>query len=195
MKRIKPADGDSLAGKSALDLFPDLLVSRQKKKRPPRPKPPPPEKNWLDDDKVEGGAGRAPGQPIALVAIIDEEKRTRVATILAKMGFAVDTPLFAPLALRRLREVRYNLVVAGTDNALRDLHSHVCWLSPARRREIFYTIVGPEFHTLYDLEALVYSANLVVSDKDLHHLEEILHKGIEDYEKLFRPLLDILGSV
>ncbi len=57
---------------------------------------------------------------------------------------------------------------------------------------MYYAIVGPNLHTLYNLEALSLSANLVINDQDLQYLEKILYIGFRDYENLFRPLLDTL---
>ncbi len=58
-----------------------------------------------------------------------------------------------------------------------------------KRRYIFYMLVGPEFHTLYDLQALACSANLVVNDKDLSQLPLILRRAIPQYEALFGMIM------
>ena len=58
----------------------------------------------------------------------------------------------------------------------------------------FNAIVGPRLHTLYDLEALAFSANLVINDREMPYLEPVLRKGLRDYEKLFRPLIDALSG-
>ena len=64
----------------------------------------------------------------------------------------------------------------------------------AKRRHIFYILVGPGFHTLYDLEALARSANVVVNDGDVGHLPTIFRKGRADQEKLFSPYVTLLGK-
>ena len=63
-----------------------------------------------------------------------------------------------------------------------------------RRRDIFYILFGPQFHSLYDLEALAYSANLVVSEQDLKFFDIILRKAIPAYEDLFAPILEELTA-
>jgi hypothetical protein len=62
-----------------------------------------------------------------------------------------------------------------------------------RRRYIFYILIAEQFHTLYNLEALAYSANLTVNTADLHHLDVVLRKSIPTYEELFGPMLEELG--
>ncbi len=46
--------------------------------------------------------------------------------------------------------------------------------------------------TLYDLQALAYSANLVVNDDDIPHFSLLLRKTIPEYEALFGPLMEEL---
>lgn len=53
-------------------------------------------------------------------------------------------------------------------------------------------LIGPKFRTLYNLEALSNSANLVVNDRDIKNLSLILRKGFYDYEELFGPFLEAL---
>lgn len=67
-------------------------------------------------------------------------------------------------------------------------------LAMTRRRYIFYILIGPEFHTLYYLQALVHSANLVVNEKDLLNLNLALRKAIPVYEELFGPFMEELTS-
>jgi hypothetical protein len=62
-----------------------------------------------------------------------------------------------------------------------------------RRRYIFYILIGEQFHTLYNLEALAFSANLTVNTADLRHLDIVLRKSIPAYEELFGPMLEELG--
>ena len=60
----------------------------------------------------------------------------------------------------------------------------------SRRRYLFYILIGPEFQTLYNLQALAHSANLVVNDKDLLQLGVALRRAIPVYEKLFGPFME-----
>jgi hypothetical protein len=67
-------------------------------------------------------------------------------------------------------------------------------MAMARRRYVFYVLIGPEFRTLYDLEALANSANLVVNDSDTGHFSIILKRGMNEYQELFGPYLQALGN-
>ena len=62
------------------------------------------------------------------------------------------------------------------------------------RRSMYYILVGIQFSTLYDLEALSYSANIVVNDKEIEHIDIILRKGMQDYMELFGSYAETLKA-
>ncbi|MCK5340823.1 MAG: hypothetical protein KAJ60_07090, partial [Desulfobulbaceae bacterium] len=100
-------------------------------------------------------------------------------------------------AIEKMRFVNYAAVVYHTileEGGLEKstFHSYVSGLAMSKRRYMYYVLVGPEFHTLYDLEALAYSANLVVNDTELGHMDLILRKGMRENEELFGPFLSAL---
>jgi hypothetical protein len=73
-----------------------------------------------------------------------------------------------------------------------ELHVFMRKMGMTRRRNIHYTLIGPEFKTLYDLQALSNSANLVVNDSDLEHFRLILKKSLHESQKLFGPLAEAM---
>jgi hypothetical protein len=70
----------------------------------------------------------------------------------------------------------------------------MCQMPMQKRRSIYYTLIGPEFHTLYNLEALHGSANLVINDNELPDLPIILKKSFREYDELFGPFLAALRA-
>ena len=75
-----------------------------------------------------------------------------------------------------------------------DFEQYMRNLAGDKRRNLYYLIIGPKLSTLYDLEALSLSANLVVNNKDFQYLDIILKKGFQDYETLYRPFIEILET-
>ncbi len=66
------------------------------------------------------------------------------------------------------------------------------------RRKTFIALVGESFKTLDNMEALAYSVNLVVNQKDFDQLETILKKSIGDNEsfyKVYRETMTALGKL
>ncbi len=169
-------------------------------KKPPQPlKPPPaapkpPEVGWL-------AAGEYQAQevvkdvPLVMILMADGPARATVAEAFSSLGYQ---PEF-PQAVERMRFVNFAAVVlhAGFEGGkLKEsaFHRHMCELPMATRRSIYYVLIGPEFHTLYDLEALSFSANLVVNDQQVPRMPIILKKGLRDYEDLFGPYLEALEA-
>ncbi|MFH7325868.1 hypothetical protein [Desulfurivibrio sp. C05AmB] len=162
--------------------------------------PAPPDISWLQEGAVFADqSGIIRDIPLAMVLMHDEEQREPVATALEYQGYKVEFPPSAAVALKRLRFVNFAAVVLhsgfeGGTLAQSVFHRHLRKLPMTQRRLMLYVLVGPEFHTLYDLEALANSANLVVNENDLPQMELILKKAIQDYQLLFGPYLDTLKT-
>ena len=134
---------------------------------------------------------------MALVLYQTGDQGKRVHEALEAVGYQVFLAHSASEAMERMRFVNFSAVayqaeMEGTlDTAA--FHAYMRAMAMERRRYIFYILVGENFHTLYNLEALAHSANLTVNTKDLRHLDIVLRKAIPDYEELFGPLLEELG--
>ncbi|WP_310600044.1 hypothetical protein [Desulfobulbus sp.] len=185
----------SLAGQSAQSLFPDLFQNESAKAESSTViVPPPPDMNWLAHADFGEQQKRADSAPPALLALGGKPQQELIAQKLARMGYVVTTASSTAQALERLSANKYRLVFCGADAAFEEVLRFVNRLTTDQRRHIYFVLVGADLHTFYDLEALALSANLVINTRDLPSLELILIKGLRDYEQLFRPLLDILGS-
>lgn len=135
--------------------------------------------------------------PLAIVLMTEAQGRSTVADALSEIGYQPEFAESAEAAHERMRFVNFAAVAlhsAFEGGSLADstFHAHMRALGMDTRRYIYYMIIGPEFHTLYDLEALSNSANLVVNDKDVAHLNVILKKGLHDYDNLFGPYIEML---
>ncbi len=158
--------------------------------------PPPPDISWLsggDFDREEA----IEDVPAAMVLIPDEAQRQQVAATFTELGYQPLEFATAETAIERMRFAAIGAVVLHTAFEGRPLaesafHRHMCRMGMAQRRYVYYILVGPDLHTLYDLEALALSANLVVNERDLGHLDVIVRKGLADYEDLFGPYLAAL---
>jgi hypothetical protein len=177
-------------------------VRRKKASAPAAPEgskvrpPAPPDVNWLaegvfvDDEVVED-------IPRALVLMPEVPSKEIVLKSAVKFGYQVEQVLDSEEAIEKMRFVNYAAVFlhSGYENAgivSGKFHNYMRTMDMSRRRYIFYVLLGDEFETLYDLQALAYSANLVVNDRDLDHIGVVLKKTIPEYEKLFGPLMDEL---
>lgn len=165
---------------------------------PPPVAPGPPDIGWLQSGAaVEGAEAVVKDVPLALVLIQAGGPRQPVQEALEGMGYQVEFPASAAAAKERMRFVNFAAVVLHSGfegGALADsvFHQHMRKLPMSSRRLMLYILLGPDFHTLYDLEALALSANLVVNDRDLAKMGVILQKASYDYQALFGPYLEAL---
>ena len=162
-------------------------------------KPPsPPDLSWLkektvdDDDRIED-------VPMALVLYPDNEQRDIVRDALEQVGYQVVFGKSIDDARERMRFVGFACVVLHSQFECPTLgdstfHQYMQNMSMQRRRYLFYILIGPEFYSLYNLQALANSANLVINDKDLYHLGIALRKAIPLYEEVFGAFMEELTS-
>ncbi len=195
---IHEEEARSLHGQHAENLFPDFFESKAARQavvlKPKTVAPPqPPGDSWMDED--ESDRRDDVNAHFALLLLQKQNTRAQVEPILQDMGYLTVVAHTAEEAMARLRVEPYQLVFCDTEAASRELHEYMCCtLRPLRRRLIYYVLIGPELRTCYDMEALALSANAVVNERDLPYLEVILKRGFLDYEKLFGPMLEVLGE-
>jgi hypothetical protein len=171
---------------------------------PARPKPAaesvgpptPPDLSWLvggEYDAVEV----VEDVPKVLLLVKDPTMRSVMDEAFSELGYMPVMEGDMEKAMDRMRfesfkGVVYHTAFEGKPLAESVFHQHMSGMAMSQRRFIYYILAGPELHTLYDLEALAFSANLVVNDKDVHHMGLILRKGLTDYEFLFGPFLSAM---
>lgn len=156
-----------------------------------------PDISWLvsgiytDDDVV------ADVQKV-LVLLPEGPARQVVEKAFQERGYQAEFPESADDARAQMRFVSFTAVVLHTDFdgdiTTSSFHRYMQEMPMSKRRSIYYVLVGKAFHTLYDLEALTYSANVVVNDSEIEHIDVILKKGLQEYNELFGPYLEALAT-
>lgn len=163
-------------------------------------KPPgPPDVSWLSDGTLEDEDDVVGDIPQALVMMAAGDERDEVAGVLSNLGYLVERMDDIDQAIERMRFFDYACIVLHSSLVEGPVdenrfHRYLSSMNMSKRRYIIYTLIGPEFETFYDLQALTLSANVVVNSKDLPHLGLILRKAIPDYEGLFGPYLEELKA-
>ncbi len=170
----------------------DLLSGHPTSLRPPEP----PDTSWLEEGLYDDG-DVVSDIPQALVVMQSGESRDKVISTLTGLGYRAEAAEQTGAVIQKMQFVNYSCIILHTgsiDGNLEDnqLHRFMRTMEMSRRRYIFYALVGPEFKTFYNLQALANSANLVVNDSDMPHFGVILRKAIPEYEELFGPYMDEL---
>lgn len=174
----------------------DFLTKQQGKTVIP---PPPPDLSWLRDGSFDNTDHDNP-EDIPSVLILSKEKNVlgQASSSFEGFGYRIETADDAIDAIHRISSFTYAAICLHssfedvTNKSISPVHSHITWLPMDKRRLIYYILVGPNFTTLYDLEALSYSANLVVNDANFSSLSTILRKSLREYEELFAPLIEAM---
>jgi hypothetical protein len=186
----------------AFGLFPDLMKNlvgtkdgKRRKKSLVRPPPIP------DLSQLRKGVYQEQEQvkdiPSALVLMGEERDSSAVSSGLQDLGYRIETVDSPIEALVKLQSNSFATVLmhaefGGESLAESTIYNYMKWLPILKRRSMFYILVGPDFRTMYDLEALALSANLVINDADIEFLKTILKKSFRNHEELFGPLFEAM---
>ncbi len=161
-------------------------------------KPPPPpdigwlvERNFSEDQVIEN-------IPLAMILMVESDKRLEVMRSVEGIGYKSELAISEKDAMERMQFTEFSAVILHEDFVKkRDIehspfHIFMRNMAMAKRRFIFYVLIGRQFSTFYNLQALACSANLVVNDRELPYFDVILRKAIPDYEELFGPITEEL---
>lgn len=157
-------------------------------------KPPsPPDITWLKEGTFEEQEV-VEDIPQTLILVQPGTERDKITEAVESIGYQAGFAESDEEAMEKMQFVNYASVILHTGFRVGSLeespfHQFMCDMSMLKRRFIFYVLVGPKFSTLYDLEALAYSANLVVNTLETPQFLTILRKAIPRYEELFGPLM------
>lgn len=156
--------------------------------------PAPPDLQWLYNPSNETASGHPKPIPIALVVSECTNKQRAIVNELDLFHYDVHIAATCQEAMDTLAAREVALAIYDLSLGYDSFHHTVCWMDPSERRGLYYILVGSNVRTLYDLEALSLSANLVIHEDDLPYLGKILKKGLHDYEILFHPLINAMEN-
>ncbi|MCP4341875.1 MAG: hypothetical protein GY799_24075 [Desulfobulbaceae bacterium] len=181
-------------GRSGARPAADGLVSGAKVKPPA-----PPSTDWLKDGSFEEKEV-IEDIPEALVLMPAAESLDVVVKAAMEFGYHVEQAPTPEEAIEKMRFVNYAAVFlhssfepGGVKSG--KFHQFMRSMNMSRRRYIFYVLIGEQFETLYDLQALANSVNLVINDNEVPYIGTVLKKAIPEFETLFGPLMEELHVV
>lgn len=155
-----------------------------------------PDLSWLEDGlQHEDDRSDDDEATLALVLAKQEQGRDKIVEAIESLGYQVELVGSATEAIEKMAFCNYAMVALhsrfeGKSINSSVFHQHMQAMRMSSRRYIFYFLIGPEFHTLYELQALSVSANLVVNDREVPKLNMILMKKIPEYERLFGQIIE-----
>ena len=138
-----------------------------------------------------------------IALILDRQNDDLWTTALTELDFKLQRAKSPEHAVHKLRFNQYHVVALHEkfgDTTLKTspLYEFVRDMPMDTRRKTFVALVGENFKTLDNMEALAYSVNLVINQNDFDQLETILKKSIGDNEtfyKVYRETMTALGKL
>jgi len=137
--------------------------------------------------------------PKAMILMADGAGRKAVIKALADRGYQLEFPESGGDGLVQMRFGSFQAVVLHDEFdgslAQSEFHRQMIEMPMDRRRAIVYALIGKKFHTLYRLEALSNSANMVINEGEVAHFDIIFQKGLHDVQELFDPYVEAMRQV
>jgi hypothetical protein len=138
-----------------------------------------------------------------IALILDRQNDDLWTTALTELEYKLQRAKSPEHAVHKLRFNQYHVVVfhekfGGTTLETSPLYEFIRDMPMDTRRKTYIALVGENFKTLDNMEALAYSVNLVINEKELDQLETILKKSIGDNEtfyKVYRETMTALGKL
>lgn len=157
-----------------------------------------PDVAWLKDGTFEEEEA-VEDIPQTLILVPPGPIKDQVAKAVESIGYQASFAQSDAEAMEKMQFVNYASVIFHSDfhpGGLKKspFHQFMRDMSMLKRRFIFYILIGPDFSTLYDLEALACSANLVVNNEEIPQLLTVLRKAIPRYEELFGSLMSEISA-
>jgi len=138
-----------------------------------------------------------------IALILDRQNDDLWTTALTELEYKLQRAKSPEHAVHKLKFNQYHVVAfhekfGGSTLETSPLYDFIRDMSMDTRRKIFVALVGENFKTLDNMEALAYSVNLVINQKELDQLEAILKKSIGDndnFYKVYRETMTALGKL
>jgi len=151
-----------------------------------------------DDDEIE-----IYDEHDQIALILDRKNDDQWTTALTELEYKLQRAKSPEHAVHKLRFNRYHVVAihekfGDTTLETSPLYEYIRDMPMDTRRKTFVALVGENFKTLDNMEALAYSVNLVINQKDFDQLETILKKSIGDndnFYKVYRETMTALGKL
>lgn len=138
-----------------------------------------------------------------IALILDRKNEEQWTEALTELEYKLQGAKSPEHAVHKLRFNQYHVVAfhekyGDADLKTSPLYEYIRDMPMHTRRKTFIAVVGENFKTLDNMEALAYSVNLVINQKDIDQLETILKKSIGDNEtfyKVYRETMTALGKL
>lgn len=138
-----------------------------------------------------------------IALILDRQNDEIWANALTELEYKLQRAKSPEHAVHKLKFNQYHVVAfhdkfGDTTLETSPLYEYIRDLSMDTRRKTFVAMVGDNYKTLDNMEALAYSVNLVINQSEIDQLETILKKSTGEndmFYKVYRETMTALGKL
>ncbi|MZH40515.1 MAG: hypothetical protein F3740_01660 [Nitrospinae bacterium] len=137
-----------------------------------------------------------------LALVLDEKNQSVWTEALESKDFKIQYAKSPEHAVHKMKFTHFHFIALHENYGNKTLESSPVYqtlleMPMVTRRNIFLALLGSNFKTLNNMEAFQKSANVVINEKDLDKLGDVLKKSISDNEmfyKVFKETLHAMGK-
>lgn len=137
-----------------------------------------------------------------LALILDEKNQSVWTEALESRGYKIQYAKSPEHAVHKMKFTHFHFVALHENYKNKSLDNNPAYkslieLPMVTRRNIFLALLGANFKTLNNMQAFQKSANVVINEKDMDKLGDILKKSVSENEifyKVFKETLHSMGK-
>jgi hypothetical protein len=137
-----------------------------------------------------------------IALILDDVNKDVWTKALEEKNFQTQYARSPEYAVHKMKFTHFHFVALNENfgNVALDespIYQTVIEMPMVNRRNIFFALVGADFKSLNNMQAYQKSANVVINEKDLEKLGDILKKSISENEifyKVYKETLNVMGK-
>jgi hypothetical protein len=135
-----------------------------------------------------------------IALILDDNKKDIWTKALEEKRFKIQYARSPENAVHKMKFTHFHFVALNENfgNVALDeslIYQTMIEMPMVTRRNIFFALVGTNFKSLNNMQAYQKSANVVINEKDLEKLGDILKKSISENENFYKVYKETLNAV
>jgi hypothetical protein len=137
-----------------------------------------------------------------LALILDSANQSIWTEVLQSRDYKIEYAKSPEHAVHKMKFTHYHLIALHENYGNKNLKDNVVFktlieMPMVTRRNIFFALMGKNLKTLSNMQAFQKSANVVINEKDIAKLGDVLKKSISENEifyKVFKETLHSMGK-
>ena len=140
------------------------------------------------------------GENDQLALVLDETNQSTWTQALEGKDYKIQYAKSPEHAVHKMKFTHFHFVALHENYGNKNLENNPIYktlleMPMVTRRNIFFALLGANFKTLNNMQAFQKSANVVINEKDLGKLDDVLKKSISENEMFYKVFKETLHSM